>query len=46
MTQTNLFTNQKEFHRLREQTCGFKAGRMGRTDWGLGIDTYTLLYLK
>ena len=43
----NLFTKQKQTHRLREQTHGYQGGRVGKgIDWEFGIDTYTLLYLK
>ena len=43
----NLFTKQKQTHRLREGTYGYwgeewEAG----IDWEFGIDMYTLLYLK
>ena len=49
MIQMNLFTKQRQTHRLREQTYGYRGGGEG---WGegivreLGIDMYTLLYLK
>ena len=44
----NLFTKQKQTHRLREQTYGYQ----GVEGWGrgidreFGIDMYTLLYFK
>ena len=47
MIQMNLFTKQKQTHRLREQTYGYRGkGGGGGIDWELGIDMYTLLYLK
>ena len=44
----NLFTKQKQTHRLREQTYGYQGERGvgGGIDWEFGIDIYTLLYLK
>ena len=39
----NLFTKQKQTHRLREQTYGYRGEGI---DWEFGIDMYTLLYLK
>ena len=43
----NLLTEQKQTHRLREPTYGYRGGRV---EEGIvrefGIDTYTLLYLK
>ena len=42
--QMNLFTKQKQTHRLRERTRG--EGWGGGIDWDSGIDIYTLLYLK
>ena len=41
----NLFTEQKQTHRLREQTYGYQGGRVGGSDREFGIDVYTLLYL-
>ena len=44
----NLFTKQKQTHRLRERTYGYWGGE----EWGegiireFGIDMYTLPYLK
>ena len=47
MIQMNLFTELKQTNRLREQTYGYQGGRAwGWIDWELGIDTYTLLYVK
>ena len=43
----NLFTKQKQTHRLREQTYGYQGETVGGgIDWEFGIDMYTLLYLK
>ena len=43
----NLFTKQKQTHRLREKIHGYQRGRVeGGIDWEFGIDLYTLLYLK
>ena len=43
----NLFTKQKQAHRLREGTYGYPGeGWVGGIDWEFGIDMYTLLYLK
>ena len=36
MIQMNLFTKQKQTHRLREQTYGYQGGRVGVRD-RLGI---------
>ena len=45
--QMNLFTKQKQIHSLRKQIYGYQVGRMRvGIDWDLGIDMYTLLYLK
>ena len=45
--QMNLSTEQKQTHRLREQTFSYQVGRIwGATDWDFGVDMYTLLYLK
>ena len=48
MIQMNLFTNQKQTHRLREGTYGYQGGRVGRGGIirEFGIDMYTLLYLE
>ena len=43
----NLFTKQKQTHKLRERTYGTRReGLGGEIDWEFGIDVYTLLYLK
>ena len=51
MIHTNLFTEQKETHRLREQTYGCRGGEgWGKAGGGIvrefGMGTYTLLCLK
>ena len=48
MIEMNLFTKQKETHRLREQSyCCRVGGRMEeRIVREFGMDMYTLLYLK
>ena len=43
----NLFTKQKQTHKLRKQTYGYQRGKVGRRDkLGVGINIYTLLYIK
>ena len=43
----NLFTKQKQIHRLRERIYGYQWGRgRGRDRLGFEIDMYTMLYLK
>ena len=43
----NLFTKQKQTHRLRERIYGYLGEREGGgLDWEFGIGMYTLLYLK
>ena len=42
----NLFTKQKHTHRLRKQTYGYQRGKMGGINQEVGIDTYTLLYIR
>ena len=46
----NLFSEQKQTHRLREQTYGYQGwgGPVGGRgiDWKFRIDMYTLSYLK
>ena len=47
MIQMNLFTKQKQTHRLRERIYGYLGEREGGgLDWEFGIGMYTLLYLK
>ena len=48
MIQTNLFTEQKQTHRLRERTYGCRQGREWREErvGEFGMDMYTLLYFK
>ena len=47
MIQINLFTKQKQTHRLREQTYSYQGEGLGE---GIvrefGINMYTVLYLK
>ena len=42
----DLFIEQKQTHRLREQTYGCLRGRMGGRDREFGTDVYTPLCLK
>ena len=44
--QMNLFTKQKQTQRLREQTYGSQGVKVVGTDLQIGMDMYTLLYLK
>ena len=38
MIQTNLFTKQKQSHRLQKQTYGYQSGEWGAgMEWGLGL---------
>ena len=47
MIKMNLFTKEKQTHRLREWIYGYRGeGWEGGIDWELGVDIYTLLYLK
>ena len=46
MIQMNLFTKQKQTHRLRERTYGSWGKVREGIDRELGIDMYTLPYLK
>ena len=46
MVQMNLFTKQKKTHRCRKQTYGYQGRRGGGINWEIGIDIYTLLYIK
>ena len=46
MIQMNLFTKQKQTHRLRERTYGYQWEGGGGIVREFGIDTYILLYLK
>ena len=42
----NLFTKQKQTHRLRKQIYDYQRGRWGGgINWDFGIDIYTLLLL-
>ena len=44
----NLFTKQKQTHRLRELIYGYRGEGWWREgiEWKFGIDTYTWLYSK
>ena len=43
----DLFTKQKQTHRLGEQNYQYEEGKVeGGIDWEFGIDMYTLLYFK
>ena len=42
----NLFTKQKQSHRCRKQTYGYQGGTGGGINWEIGIDIYTLVYIK
>ena len=44
MVQMNIFTKQKQSHRCGKQTYGYQG--WGRINWEIGIDIYTLLYIK
>ena len=46
--QMNLFTKQKWSHRCRKQTYGYQGirARGGGINWEIGIDIYTVLYIK
>ena len=43
----NLFTKQKQTHRLQKQTYGYQRGNVwGGINQEFGINIYTLLYIK
>ena len=44
--QMNLFTKQKYSYGCRKQTRGYQGIRGGGINWEIGIDIYTLLYIK
>ena len=46
MIQMNLLIKQKQSHRCRKQTYGYQGVRGGGINWEIGIDIYTLLYIK
>ena len=47
MIQMNLFTKQKQSHRLQKQTYGYQSGNVGgRINYEFAINIYTLLYIK
>ena len=41
----NLSAKQKQSHRHRKQTYGYE-GKGGGINWEIGINIYTLLYIK
>ena len=52
MVQMNWFAGQKLRHRCREQTYEHQGGKAvgggdgGVMNWAIGIDMYTLMYIK
>ena len=46
MVHMNLFTKQKQSHRFRKQFFGYQEYEGGGIDWEIGVDIYTLLYVK
>ena len=51
MVQMNWFAGQKLRQRCREQTYGHQGGKVvggsgGAMNWEIGIDIYTLIYIK
>ena len=47
MIEMNLFTEQKQTHRLWKQTSGYQRGNgAGGINSEFGINIYTLLYIK
>ena len=42
----SLFPKEKQAHRQRKQTYGYYRGKGGRAKLDLGINRYTLLYIK
>ena len=46
MVQMNWFAREKQRHRCREQTYGHQGGKAGGMNWVIGIDIYTLIYIK
>ena len=46
MIQMNLYTKQKQTHRYRKQTYGYQRGKWEGINEEVGINTYTLLYIK
>ena len=47
MVQMNLFTKQKQSYRCRKQIYGYRGVTAGGgINWEIGIDIYTLLYIK
>ena len=46
MVQMNLFTKQRYSHSCRKQTYCYQGGKERGISWEVGIDIYTLLYIK
>ena len=50
MVQMNRFAGQKQRHRCRELTYGHQGGKVvgggGVMNWEIGIDMYTLMWIK
>ena len=47
MIQMNLFTKQKQTHRLQKQTYGYQRRKVGgEINLEFGINIHTLLYIK
>ena len=50
MVQMNRFSGQRLRHRCREQTYGHQGGKVagggGVMNWEIGIDMYTLMWIK
>ena len=47
MIQMNLFTKQKQTHRVQKQIYGYQRGKVGGgIHQEIGINVYTLLYIK
>ena len=44
--QMNLFIKQKQSHRCRKQIYAYQGIRAGGINWDIGIDLYSLLYIK
>ena len=44
--QMNLFTKQKQSHRCRKQSYGYQGGWGVGINWEIGINVYTLVYIK
>ena len=46
MVQMNLFAEQKQRHRYREQTYGYQGQKGDEINWEIGTDIYTLLCMN